>query len=269
MNLPKGERFDASGLLLRRKGELLAVNDREAAVYRIDFLSATNADLVRLPDCFTTGQLASFQPEKIGRWDCEGITEDSEHRLYLCEEGNRWILRFDPKNKTVERLAINWSPYEKYFHPTEHNAAFEGIAIGSDRLYVANERQIGRIFVVDLNTLKVVDDFTVRPSNTNARETHYSDLCWFEDSLFALLRENHVVVKIDPTTHRVLAEYDFAKIGRDRESAYKKLYPTGNMEGLAVDEKNIWLVTDNNGLGRKKFPQDTRPTLFKCPRPDR
>jgi hypothetical protein len=41
------------------------------------------------------------------------------------------------------------------------------------------------------------------------------------------------------------------------------------MEGLAVDENQFWLVTDNNGLGRERYPLDTRPTLFRCPRPDR
>jgi hypothetical protein len=49
--------------------------------------------------------------------------------------------------------------------------------------------------------------------------------------------------------------------------AYRTAFPTGTMEGLAVDEKYFWLVTDNNGLGRIKFPRDARPTLFRCPRP--
>jgi hypothetical protein len=41
------------------------------------------------------------------------------------------------------------------------------------------------------------------------------------------------------------------------------------MEGLAVDKNYFWLVTDNNGWVRKKFPDDSRPTLFKCARPDK
>ena len=28
----------------------------------------------------------------------------------------------------------------------------------------------------------------------------------------------------------------------------------------------LWLVTDNNGTARAKYPNDTRPTLFKCRR---
>ena len=61
LNLPGGERFDASGLLRLPDGELLTVNDRHAGLYRIRFLPATNtADLVRVPDCFTDAQLAPF-----------------------------------------------------------------------------------------------------------------------------------------------------------------------------------------------------------------
>src|SRR5262249_15182783 len=43
LNLPGGERFDASGLLLSRRGDLLTVNDRTSAVYRVQFLPGQNA----------------------------------------------------------------------------------------------------------------------------------------------------------------------------------------------------------------------------------
>jgi glutamine cyclotransferase len=95
-------------------------------------------------------------------------------------------------------------------------------------------------------------------------------LCWFDGALYALMREDHVILKINPATHRVLAEYNFAAMENDREVAYYKVVPlvTGVMEGLAVNKDYFWLCTDNNGLGRKKYPRDTRPTLFQCRRPD-
>ncbi|MDB6023789.1 MAG: hypothetical protein JWM68_12 [Verrucomicrobiales bacterium] len=270
LNLPHGERFDASGLWRSTNGSLLTVNDRHEGVYQIKFLPGTNAaDIVLLPECFNTKQLASFSTEKIERYDCEGLCEDSAGRMYVCEEANRWILRLDPKSGKVDRLEIDWTPVEKYFHPTERNASFEGIAIHNNILYVANERQDGRILVVDLTTSQVIDDFTVHPSQTRAKDIHYSDLCWFDGSLFAVLRENHVVVRINPETKAILAEYDYAEIERDPAVAYENDNPTASlMEGLMVDEKNFWLCVDNNGRGRRKFPDDTRPTLFKCPRPD-
>jgi len=270
LNLPAGERFDASGLFLAPSGELLTVNDRALAVYRIQFVPGVSAaDLVRLPDCFTPPQVAALAGEKTGRYDIEGITEDALDRIYLCEEANRWILRFDPRLHTVERLKIDWTPVQKYFSPVDSNASFEGIAIGDGRLYVANERARGRIIVVDLATLKVVDDFEVRSSVVSLWGPQYSDLCWFGGELYVLMREDHVVLRVNPRSRQVLAEYDFSKVESAPENKYRKLYWfAGVMEGLAVDENNFWLVTDNNGLGRESDPSDRRPTLLRCPRPD-
>jgi hypothetical protein len=269
LNLPNGERFDASGLVLMPDGELLTVSDRGAGLYRICFLSGTNAaDLSRIPDCFTPEQLAPFAAEKVDRWDCEGVTRDEHGRLYICEEANRWIMRWDPKTKRVERLDIDWSPVRKYFHPTDRNASFEGIAVGGGKLYVANERQRGRIIVVDLGTLKVEREFQVSLSTSQARDTHYSDLCWFEGELWVLLRESSAVLKVDPVKETVLAEFSFGEMERQREVVYNSRVPTSTMEGLAVDAEFIWLCTDNNGEGRWSAPQDKRPTLFKCKRPD-
>lgn len=269
MNLPDNQRFDASGLFEEKSGAILTESDQNIGVYKIIFTpDADSVDLLRLPDCFTPEQLAPFDSQKTGRYDCEGVTEDAQGRVYLCEEGDRWILRWDPRTKTVERLNIDWTPVRKYFS-SDHNAAWEGIAINGSTLYVANERKKGRIIAVNLNTLKVTDDFAVAASHSIWYEPHYSDLCWFEGALYALMREDHVILKLNPATHQVLAEYDFAAMENAPEVAYHKVVPlvTGVMEGLAVDKDYIWLCTDNNGLSRKHYPGDTRPTLFRCLRP--
>jgi len=270
LNSPGGERFDASGLFLASNGDLLTVNDRTPSVYRVQFLPGSSAaGLVKLPDCFTPAQLVAATGEKIDRYDIEGIAEDTRQRIYLCEEANRWILRFDPRLHSVECLKIDWTPVQKYFNPTDRNASFEGIAIGDGKLYVANERARGRIIVVDLATLKVASDFEVRSSVASLWGPQYSDLCWFRGELYVLMREDHVVLRINPHSHQVLTEYDFSRMESEPQHKYRKLYWfAGVMEGLAVDENNFWLVTDNNGLGRESDPNDRRPTLFRCLRPD-
>jgi hypothetical protein len=267
LNPPGGERFDASGLLLARGGEVIVVSDLGAVLYRIEFLpDKKEANLFALSDCFTSTQLAPFAREKVDRYDCEGIAQDEQGRIYLCEEANRWILRCDPAAQNVERLRINWSPVQKYFSQSDRNASFEGIAVGSGRLYVANERDQGRIIVVDLASLEVIDDFLVRPKGSSAGDVHYSDLCWFDGALYVLLRERRAVLKVEPRTHRVLAEYDFGAMETNLHVRYLSLI--GQMEGLAVDQNYFWLVTDNNGISRILHPTDNRPTLFKCRRPD-
>jgi len=267
LNLPKGERFDASGLAFTAQGDLLTISDRGPTVYRIKFLENTNAaDLIEVPNCFTPAQLQPFAHEKIDRYDTEGVALDEQGRIYICEEANRWVLRCDPAAGSVERFAIDWSPVKKYFDPGDLNASFEGVTVANGRLYVANERQLGRIIVVDLASLRVIDDFVVRPAGSNARDIHYSDLSWFDGVLYALLRESRCVLAINPADHRVLAEYNFKEMEREPDVLYRSLLPTGQMEGLAVDREYFWLVTDNNGTARARHPGDIRPTLFKCRR---
>ncbi|MFN0067432.1 MAG: esterase-like activity of phytase family protein [Limisphaerales bacterium] len=267
---PRKERFDASALLRLPDGTLLTVNDRGADLYRIAFRDGTNvADLVPWPAAFTAAQLAPFAREKRQRYDAEGLARDGSGRLYLCEETDRWLLRWDPRGDTVERLAVDWSPVKRWFHPADLNASFEGIAVGGGNLFVANERQTGRLLVLDLATLKVVDDFAVAPLGNTAKDTHYSDLCWAEDSLWVLLRDVRKILRVDPAARRVLAEFDYSTVERAPTWAYGAVYAPGFMEGMSVEPDAIWLVADNNGLGRRADLKDTRPTLFRCPRPDR
>ncbi len=76
------------------------------------------------------------------------------------------------------------------------------------------------------------------------------------------------ILGAEPESHRVLAECEFSSIERVPEHEYRLRVPlAGLMEGLAVDGQYFWLVTDNNNLGRVQDPKDTRPTLFRCPRP--
>lgn len=211
-------------------------------------------------------QLRPLLAAKRGRIDFEGIARDEAGRVYVCDESDRWILRIDPATKQVERLPIDWSPVEQFFSRSDPNASFEGIAIGGGRLWLANERERARVIEVDLQSLRVVGEFAPQPSSWGL-VLHYSDLAWHDGHLFLLLRHHRVILEIDPVSHEVIAEYDYRAVEDAPEHLYLKQFPTGTMEGLAVDDSYFWLVTDNNGFGRRAAPNDRRPTLFKCPRP--
>lgn len=265
---PKPERFDASGLLLLPTGELLTLrNNSDSILYRIDYQpGGTEAKLVPFNDCFSSNQLAAIAKDGHA-FDTEGIARDAQGRLYICEERRRWILRCDPSSGTTEQLPIDWATVKDYFSPVDANASFEGIAIGNGKLYVANERSSAVIIEVDLASLKVKRHFIVQPHKSSFFGLHYSDLCWFDNRLWVLCRQHQVVLQVDPATDRVLAEFDYGDV-EDR-LGYRTGLPVGIMEGLAVDENSIWLVTDNNGDPRGRTGKDIRPTLVRCPRPDR
>lgn len=265
---PRGARFDASALVRLPDGTLLTVNDKELPLCEIQLGTRGTATLRPRPGLFSTNQLARFAPQKRGPYDNEGLAVDAAGRIYLCEEGNRWILRVPSGGGgEVERLDIDWTPVRRWFSTSDSNASFEGIAIGGNRLYVANERSTGRIIEVDLTSLQVTGDFQVAPANREALDVHYSDLSWFDGHLWVLCRESRCVLEIDPATRKVLAEYDYYRVENDPAYVYATLIPYGFMEGLAVDAQNLWLLVDNNGTPRKQNLTDRRPTLFRCPRP--
>jgi uncharacterized protein YjiK len=258
---PEVRPFEASGLVFH-EGALLTMSDKEFGLYRI-VPGASNVARLERTAFFNSEQLQQLSPSP--GTDFEGLTRDDQGRLYACEEGRRCILRCDPASKKVERLNIDWAPVRQYFNP-HPNASFEGVAIIGRKLWVANERDRARIIEVDLDTLKVVGDFQTTPSGPFLF-LHYSDLAAHNGHLFLLLRHQRLILEVDPLSRKALAEYDFMGIEEAPEHQYAKEYPTGAMEGLAVDDDYFWLVTDNNGLPRRRNAQDRRPTLFRCRRP--
>jgi uncharacterized protein YjiK len=263
LELPGGRRIDASGLVWN-EGKLLVVDDGDPPLYEITF-TTTNVARLQQSSIMTWPQLTRFMAGKSGRFDLEGIARDEQGRIYASEEANRWVFRWDPKTKAVDRLAIDWTLVKQYFTGGK-NASFEGVAVGGGKLWVANERDRARVIEVDLETLKVVGDFAPQPSSWSFA-LHYSDLCWFKGRLFVLLRHHQVILEVDPATRQVLAEYNYQSVEDSPQHAYQKEYPTGTMEGLAVDDQYFWLVTDNNGFARVQDAKDRRPTLFRCKRP--
>jgi hypothetical protein len=262
LSAPRNERFDASGLAWW-KGKLLTINDRDSDLFEIVFGTNNTAQL-ELTSLFPHASVAKVAIKPEPRYDCEGIAVDPEGAIYISEESQRSIFKTTSDGQ-VERLKIDWSPVKQYFS-RDYNASFEGVAVGPSKIYVANERDAARIIIVDRATLKVEESFFVDSDAFAFGGPHYSDLSFFGDRLFVLDRNHRCILEVDPATKRVLAEHSFGQMELAEEVAYRTAYPTGTMEGLAVDDNSFWLVTDNNGFGRIKYPRDARPTLFRCVR---
>jgi uncharacterized protein YjiK len=264
LDTPGGIRFDASGLAISN-GKLLTLSDRGPELFEIEL--GTNSATLKETPFFSRRALSEVAPQGQ-RYDCEGVTLDSGGNLYICEESHRAVFRSSPDGKKVSALRMDWAPVKHYFS-RDSNASFEGIAIHGGTLYLANEREKARIIVVDLSSLKVLDSFFVDSDGFAFGGPHYSDLAFSDGHLFVLDRNHRCILEVNVEAKRVTAEYSFAAMELAPDVAYKTLYPTGTMEGLAIDKDYFWLVTDNNGLPRFKHPGDIRPTLFRCRRPER
>jgi uncharacterized protein YjiK len=258
------ERFDASALAFYNS-KLITVNDQKGEFFEIQLTTNSVAPLKRF-NLFPKATLAEAAPKRANRYDLEGIAVDPYGDIYVSEESQRLVFRMHGKTRNIEALTFDWAPVSKFFSGGL-NASFEGIALGGNRLYLANERSAPQIVVIDLASRKVIDSFWVDSENFAFGGPHYSDLSFFEGHLFILDRNHRCIFQVEPESKRVVAEYSFAKMELAEEVAYKNDYPTGAMEGLAIEKDYFWLVTDNNGKTRFKAPRDNRPTLFRCPRP--
>lgn len=245
----------------------MVTNDKQAPVFRMQLSTNDTGRLAAAPEWFALEDLRRAGGHPAFVPDMEGLARDDEGRIYLCTEKERWIFRAPARGGPAERLDIDWSPVRRWLS-TDPNASWEGIAAGGGRLYVANERSTGRIVVVDLGSLRVVDDFQALPVGWKGMDVHYSDLCWHEGSLWVLCRAHQLVLRVDPSTHRTLAQFDYASVERAPANAYSVPLGIGMAEGLWVDDTHIWVLIDNNGFARKADPKDTRPLLFRCRRPD-
>lgn len=261
---PDASRFDASALLRVADGSLLTVNDKQAGLYRIEGLDQGNeARLTLVPGVFTKASLDAASGRNAPAYDLEGLAIDDQSRLYVCDEISRDLFRFDPRTSKTERLATDWSPVRRWLSE-DGNASWEGLAIGGRELFLANERNVGRIVVLSTSTWKVLRTFSVSPPDRPARDVHYSDLCWNGDRLWVLCRESQCILRVEPEGGRVEAAFGYGAIERDPKHGYLNPLPVGFVEGLAVEADTAWLLVDNNGIGRISDPKDVRPTLWRC-----
>lgn len=267
LDCERPKRFDASALQRMKDGSLVTVDDKTTRLFRIE-LDGSAGRLVPTDHEFLPRKPVrkpGTKPEP--RPDPEGLAVDENGDVYICEESQRQVFRYNPVSRTTQRLEIDWTPVKRWFS-ADANASWEGIAAGGGKLYLANERSRGRIVVVDVATLKVERDFQVRPPEVQAADVHYSDLCWHSGQLWVLCRESRCVLQVDPTSEKVLASFDYEAIERDPQNAYAHPYPYGFVEGLYVEAENIWLAVDNNEFPRVADKNDRRPQLWRCPRPD-
>jgi len=266
---PDGERFDASGLLIRPDGEFWTLNDRSSDLWAF----RPSEEQLTLPLRKITWpnhrqSLATLLAQKPSRLDGEGLAMDDQGRVYICDETDRWVIRVAPKTGAAERVSLDLPEEIARKFSDDKNASFEGIAWGNGRLYLANERSPAMVLVVDPASGKLLATHSPKPkTSVFPNVLHYSDLAWHAGRLYVLARHQRVVLECDPDSGQVLAEYSYAAIEANPLWRFNSQFPTGYMEGLAVTQDHFYLLTDNNGESRAGIPRDIRPLLFRSPRP--
>lgn len=251
---------EISGLALK-DNELLFVGDKlsDRRIYKVRFendrfFSKDYIDISKLDGhgkYFAEALLFKHGGRVIkSPFDLEGISYCGND-FYLANEQTRHILKVN--NEKIENLKIEFSEiFKKFGTPLKDistNAGFEGLTVDCKNkiLYIAQERQPRAIIVVDLKTLTTLDIFDTPGVKVGKVSPDYADLFFQNGYLYALERNFHRILKIDPSTKKVIANYSY---GHTNSVHLKNIYdtnePYGLAEGLTMSDELIYIGVDNN-----------------------
>jgi len=274
--------FQPSGLVFY-DGHMLTVSDRhDDAIYEI----------VRAPpdaraDVATLRLFLQLHPPANGPRpkDLEGIALDTETgngptagALLLASEGRSRVLRVEPDGATA------WitPPLDDIGRPLGmlrlDNAGLEGIArLPNGRILVAAERDLRGLIELPASGLRdehdragvqawaMPDSICTPPPG---RGNDFADLAIWNGQVFALERNCHVVMRIERTATDWVERggWSYARTENDPRFAYHDR-AFGVAEGLALDDRHVYIVMDNNHDRLASDPSDRRPRLFVFQRP--
>ncbi|HEY8568953.1 hypothetical protein [Microbulbifer sp.] len=275
------EGLDISGLSFCA-GELLAVADKVSEhIYRLSpepgrdsVALAAKADFARppLPDdqpVLLKARALHYASVPLSM-DFEGITCD-ESGIYLLSERHNRIARLNAQHQRAEWLPVRWSEAAKARgFLRRFNGESEGVVRVGDDFWVALERdprgllklsagdQVGR----DFRMLPAVSglDFHGRSEDLAGLAVYGGALFTLERNAFAVCRRNFDNLQAEWCIHY-----------RDIEEGPSYVYREtrfGKGEGLAVSEQGIFVVLDNNGVGRAAVPGDSRGLLLHLAFPE-
>ncbi len=268
--------LDISGLSFCG-GELLAVSDKNSAeIYSVD-LAAPGAILksraqlagLDVPEGESAGLVAGLlemvRPD--AEMDFEGISCDGDY-IYLVSERHNRIAGIAPDG------AVGWQPqrwaasarasgYLKKF-----NAGAEGLVKAGTDFWIAMEREPRGLLRLSPGADPQI--FAIPPVaglDFSDRSEDITGLAVYDGALFTLERNAFAVCRRSLQNLRAEWCVDYRAIEEAPEFVYEET-EYGKGEGLAVDASGIYVVLDNNNVGRSADPEDRRALLLHLAFPE-
>jgi hypothetical protein len=271
--------FQPSGLVFY-DGHMLTVSDRhDDAIYEISWDSGAH------PDIATLRPFLRLHPPLNGPrpTDLEGIALDSADSrprgaLLLASEGRSRVLLVQPDGATAWITPALDDIGRPLGMLRINNAGLEGIVrLPDGRILVAAERDVRGLIELppaglrdehdraQVHAWAMPDSICTPPPG---RGNDFADLAVWSGQIFALERNCHVVMRIERTATAWVERggWSYARTENDPRFAYQDR-AFGVAEGLAIDDRHVFIVMDNNHDHLAADPNDRRPRLFVFQRP--
>jgi len=262
--------LDISGLSFCG-GELLAVSDKNSAEIYSVALSASGAALksrvqiagLDVPEGESAGLLAGLlemvRPD--ADMDFEGVSCDGD-TLYLVSERYSRIAGIAPDGAAGWQ-SQRWAASARAGgYLKKYNAGAEGLVKAGRDFWIAMEREPRGLLRLSPGAEPRI--FTIPPVDGldfSDRSEDITGLAFYDGALFTLERNAFAVCR--RSSENLGAEWciDYRAIEEAPEFVYEET-AYGKGEGLAVDAGGIYVVLDNNNVGRAADPEDRRGLLL-------
>ncbi|MCO1333902.1 esterase-like activity of phytase family protein [Microbulbifer sp. OS29] len=269
------EGLDISGLSFCNN-QLLAVSDKNSEEIYLLKLDSDKAELVpylqladlgapeQNPDSWWLAIVEWFRPDDA--LDFEGIT-CAGGSIYVVSEHYNRIIRIGQGGK-AEWHQYLWSPAAKLQgYLQKPNASSEGLVAAGDEFWVAMEREprgllrLSAAGEAEVFPVPLVGGLDFRRDSKDVAGLDYHD-----GALFTLERNASAVCR--RTLPSLEAEWclTYRAIEESPEYVYQETR-YGKGEGLAVSDAGIFVVLDNNNVGRDQSPEDRRALLLHLAMP--
>ena len=257
--------LEPSGLTIWN-GEFFTVADKDDyTIYKVE-IGDSGARMV---------PFIEFNPPRGYAMDWEGITVDESGNFYLISEYYSRILKVS-QDGACEWISPDLSePSVQIGLFAKSNAGFEGIAwLGPNHWLGAVEREPRGLVEfrseqgIDHISPIILEQSPFSNVLTLLRIPDFSGLCTDNGAIYAIFRNAHLVVqleRIDGSLQETRA-WSYQHIETDPDLAYlAQTY--GQVEGLAIHDKDVYLIFDNNLGGRQSDPNDGRPLFVHARMP--
>ncbi|MCP5163114.1 MAG: esterase-like activity of phytase family protein [Hahellaceae bacterium] len=215
----------------------------------------------------TKDQLEAAIRSNFGkRYDWEGLSCDSQNRLWLASEFMTAVLRYDPKHKKFRWITQSLTQEaQKHGFVQDDNAGIEGLAVGHRMILLAFERQPYGFAWLKRNRQGNYVPFKWQQKDpmvaANAYLGDISDVLIEKDRMYTLGRSLGRICRRSLGDAAIQRCWSYSDIENSDEFRYADNFP-GHAEGMARHKNRLYLVMDNNGSGRMNDKANRNPLLF-------
>jgi hypothetical protein len=272
------ENFQPSGLLLE-DGQLLTVSDKhDRAIYRLEL-----GDQAARVMPFVVFEPPADEPAPL---DYEGLSAAEAGGWFVTSESASRVLevRLDPAASEATPALARPLPGQARWRTSvreagraagclvQPNAGLEGIALlPGGGLLLAAEREPRALLAFGASAADAPRIGLMESSvyaGADGRSLDFSDLTRSGEHVYALARNQHLLVRLTHTSGAWSEGAAFSYRATENDPRYRYERRTyGVAEGVAIGEREVFVIMDNNGLAREVDQADRRALLFIFERP--